>query len=103
MGGLVGLGLGVVGLGLGVLLIVVWTVGLGLGLGVLGLGVLGIGLVGLGVLYSFEGPYSSDTSNELSSMEEEDPYSYDEPESSDIDSYEIVPNDVESDEGSSLD
>ena len=78
MGGLVGLGLGVVGLGLGVLLIVVWTVGLGLG--VLGLGVLGIGLVGLGVLYSFEGPYSSDTSNELSSMEEEDPYSYDEPE-----------------------
>ena len=90
-------GLGLVGLVLGVLLIVVWAVGLGLGLG---LGVLGIGL---GVLYSFEGPYSSDTSYEPYSLEEEDPYSYDEPVLSDIDSYEIVPNDVESDEGSSLD
>ena len=75
----------------------VWAVGLGLGvlgLGVLGLGVLGVVLVGLGVLCSFEGPY------ELSSLEY--PYSYDEPDSSDIDPYEAGSYE-ESDEGSSFD
>ena len=69
-------------------------------MGLMGLGVLGIGLVGLGVPYSFEEPYSSDTSNESSSLE--DPYSYDEPDSSDVESYETRSYE-ESDEGSSFD